>query len=821
MANIIWKTLGYGKEIFTKLDSGYNFLEQKDFVTHYIDREKQEKNNVVLDGKTSRWYLWKIFKDPGKRSRSYYSDEFIIGSLKYLFEKTPENGTVVIQIWPELSELMNGQQDVQDAFSQHEEKKCIQDIFDRHIRKRGLKKFSKKLVITSFEQTNQKLFKSMRNGAKVWQPTQYLWAKYRPELYSSDMDALVIAKYLYRVCQNNEDFFELIKNTKTQWVIKTEHNSPEYYWMAEIACRLHDFLVGWIYIQWWWIRQQKYDNIIRIILNGDEKYPELRPLAIACQEVLSTKAENEQTFQWVYFDGKKNKEVLEKQKKAREIKIRLRAITYTTMVALAALFTYHEVSKNIEKNRIEKEIQLTIDNAIKDQYIYIRFDNGPQRSVWAEIEYKRQHFNSLSESIAQRFCNEYNIGDLTQQDIKLMVLQLLIKDWIRDIIDGEDIKYSLANKDRFIRNVLIPSFSIQFTKAWTDLEPFKQFREYEDLFKSSINWNFPYWSVKVEKKSYSIPSVWEVDYTDVKKIWKYYFGGTNMVWTYEQDWKKYLVAYPMIELEGIHNIVEPYDASRWQDIAYDYFLQRYPVIEDIFNDFLLMYSKDKSYIWHNNKTECYNDTLSIDNVVRDELNEATKRLIIKHFVNTHAFTKVQKIHTKDDDQYLETIATYLKKFAQDNQSDLEKLWFDIVPYQKFRKYKQAFQNTIDYYKNNKDGKMIIVTFKDMTGIEEQDLWDYKTKYWNIISLKVITYEWKQYILGRENYNQAIEASWMNYSYPLDYSMNEGKGVWEEFLNMVKKIQQQQILAEKSKDKTDIDALKNNQRRRIYNHPFHP
>jgi hypothetical protein len=58
---------------------------------------------------------------------------------------------------------------------------------------------------------------------------------------------LDIAKYLYRVTENNKKFKKWIYETipepkRGQGIIKTDENYPEYYGLLEIACRLYDLL---------------------------------------------------------------------------------------------------------------------------------------------------------------------------------------------------------------------------------------------------------------------------------------------------------------------------------------------------------------------------------------------------------------------------------------------------------------------------------------------------------------------------------------------------------------------------------------------------
>lgn len=809
MANTLWTFAKYGKEIFTKLDSGYNFLDQKNFVTHYINREKQEWNNITLTWNTAHWYLGKIFKDPLKRSKSYYSDDFIIWSLRYLFEKTPEWWTVIIQIWPEISKLMNGDLDVQEAFSQNEQKVFIYNIFKKYIQKWWLKKSSKKLIITSFDEQEEKLFESLKIGKEEWNTMKYIESKTKPELDQLDLNSLSIAKYLFWVCQNNKAFFELIKKTKVKWVEKGNYNTPEYYWLIEISCRLHDFLIKNIFIQWWGLRQQKYDNIIKIILYGDSSYPELNDLTSICQEILSNKSTYQQNFQGIYFDGQKNKELLEKQKNAKEIKLKSKAIVYGISAALLAILGYTTTSKIIKNNRIQEQIQLTLDESIKDQHVSIRFDKRPAMSVGEDISYKRQHIEWLAESISLKFCDEYGDGDFTRQDIKLMVLQLLTKPELRDIIDNEDIIYSTSNKNYFIKNILIPHYSMQFIKNGIVLEPYLRYREYEEAFINTLNYDINQ-TFTIKRDIRSIGLAWNVDYTPIDKIGTYYSWSLYDLWIYKKDGKKYLLAIPHRELNDPYYDYE-YDISMWQDIALDYFLQKYPIIEDITNKFLMQYFQWKCYLWHNGRTKCRDGTHGIDSYEIDQLNRDLKSLLVKDFIVSNAYKNI----TEEISHQQESINKYLAKFVRNQKDSLQKLWFNIVPYQRYLEYQDAFENTLEAQKNGNLEINSIDPVK-LANFDYEYLGDYVTKNWDIFWVNLIHYKWKKYIIGREISKPIIEFMGINYNYSDDYSIRYWSQIGEDFLWRIKEYKKQEILKEKSKDTTNIHQLKKRQRKRIYN-----
>ena len=228
----------------------------------------------------------------------------------------------------------------------------------------------------------------------------------------------------------------------------------------------------------------------------------------------------------------------------------------------------------------------------------------------------------------------------------------------------------------------------------------------------------------------------------------------------------------------------------------------------------MLYSPDKSYLWHNQQVKCYNDSVFIDSYQRDDLNEKTKTLLIKHFVNTKIY--------KDGKHKQESINKYLERFIKDNKNALMQLWFNLYPYQRFEGYKDAFQNSIDYYNRGEqaqDRKLFGLTYKDFVDFDHEEyLWDYMLKNWDIIWLKIITYKWKRYIVWREIYKPLTEQMWIKYPYDDSYEILYWKYVWEEVFEIIKSSKIKQILEKKAKDKTDTNKLKKEQRTRVYNHP---
>ena len=112
----------------------------------------------------------------------------------------------------------------------------------------------------------------------------------------------------------------------------------------------------------------------------------------------------------------------------------------------------------------------------------------------------------------------------------------------------------------------------------------------------------------------------------------------------------------------------------------------------------------------------------------------------------------------------------------------------------------------------------MITFEKAVKLKYVNLHQYKLRNWDVIALYRITYQGKNYIVGRQTYNYLLERSWDRAIYLDDYSMSDWASVGEDFLEILKNIKIQEILKNKSKDKTDIHTLKKDQRKWIHNNP---
>lgn len=137
--------------------------EKKNLMLNFVDYQKnrtKEETPEYLDNKHTRRYLGKIKKDPIQRNKSFYTDDFIEGSLLYLIQKSLPGDVITIQIGPELSEICNGKDDIKDAMAKEEEIQYIQNIFQT-LQQKTKKNIS--LKITSFEDEHPDFFAKLRS----------------------------------------------------------------------------------------------------------------------------------------------------------------------------------------------------------------------------------------------------------------------------------------------------------------------------------------------------------------------------------------------------------------------------------------------------------------------------------------------------------------------------------------------------------------------------------------------------------------------------------------------------------------------------------
>jgi len=505
MKNYLKRWIHNVKDYFTFLSQNEIFDISKKSISFLGDHNE---NDFIMRKKNCGWYVWKIFSDENGREKKLYNDNFVILSLAYLFYHSWEGHKIILKIWRNISELANWKDDVEDYMSLEEEKKYIMNIAKRYFPDRY-----KDLVLVDIEEDNPELFKILREKWINWLDD---WDR-QPEL-SESFTSLDIAKYLYRVCKNNEVFYALIKKLISEDQIKkTKDNYPNYYGLVEIACRIKDLLNG-ITIQGWADRQNLYDDFIKLII-GDrwkiDKFPELQNLQDFCKSKLWEK----EKFERVYIYKKIYTKLLEENEKKLSHRNKYWKITSAISLALLLVLSwsigwYHFSNKKQRKQQQDKNEKLLektlLDKSVRD----IHFDHGDHQSV----DGLKFRIDEATENMYNSFVKIYGTWDIYSiwniDPEKLIILKSLMREYFLK----SDTNWVLINVDDVYRSSAIPSVMPEIlhkklkkfvdehswflTDLWFNITPWPKMRKYIDACKYTIElkWNvvinyaeWPWW----------------------------------------------------------------------------------------------------------------------------------------------------------------------------------------------------------------------------------------------------------------------------------------------------------------------------------------
>lgn len=419
--------------------------------------------------------MGKVVNDRDIRENKIYNGYFILFSLQYLFQNILHGNKVYIRIWRSISELANGADDVKDCMSFQEQKQFILEIATRYFPRRV-----NDLVIVNMEEEkdNSELFSHLRNKGIVTLDT----GDQEPVL-PVNCTSLDIAKYLYRACKKNKQFFGRIKKLAPEDMVKkTEHNFPEYYGLIEIACRLNN-IIKWIYNHGGAERQNMYDDVIRTILGYGSRgilkqYQELGNLQIYCKQKLA-----DHIFGRIYVSKKAYEEGLRKIQERVHKRRKIAKIVWLSALGLSLLiggagggYQYSKIQQKQEKYEKEKKL-LEIDLKKKDLEIW--FHNVHDKKT--TLESKVDMVEGGTENVYYEFAKAYSTGKASEEELKALIKNELLKnDNLNDLYMDVD-RMTEASND-FISDVLIPNNTILLNQRWCDFLPYKEIKEYQGYF---------------------------------------------------------------------------------------------------------------------------------------------------------------------------------------------------------------------------------------------------------------------------------------------------------------------------------------------------
>lgn len=729
---------------------------QKNCVKYRINGMIENPENMDIDLNKFHRYIWKVFKDEYKRKQRPYNDNYIASLLSYSFGLliwTEENEKITIEIWSSLSEIINWEDDVKESMNFEEEKEYIETLCDQYFW------YSRKdnLEIISMEDKHPELFLSLReNGEEALnsKPTQEV-----------PFNALTIAQFLYWVAQENKSFRKYIDRSPER-VEKTGKNFPQYYALIEVAIRLYDFLENDITTHWGVPWQKAFDDVILMILNGDmKKYPEFQTF---CKARLEDKQ-----FSTIHVDGNEYEKLLDEKVDSLYKRNRLTRKIALTLAGILSLTVMWVWTAKIINYKQEKKMEQTIQDMISESVKDIKIINMFETRYWEfkenDVEWKSNYINGLVTNIAEKLKLRYDVDDKrTMTERRHFIVDDILQEQFLDKIwlEARDGTYIY---EEFIRKFVQES-KFKLVANWISIDPYLQYRNYEksftealnsDEFASMNNGNMDYMkdrdgNIPFDRNSYKKENIGQY----ITRDWSNY----NLAIIQEKSaydfrapllGKQHLAAsYDTEHLSGTTwsdskikwrttQWTWPYNTFHAKEIAMDYYIVTDPDIQKAI-DMFWEYYNPLNYKKNYKTLEEQNNEKYIEyQIVKDRVNHKKdlKNPDILNFVNN--------------------------VFVQWYKDTLISMWFNTNMYDKYKKYKYSFENTLDY-----NWKLSSFTYKERAKYNNKYLWEYRTKSWKRYFIEILTIDNKEYLLAKEK-NDKYETSWC-FSY--------GKEVAEEYLD---------------------------------------
>lgn len=639
-------------------------------VVSYKENGKDKKiEKVDLDATHCHSYLGKMRRD----GKGTYSDDVVSALLDFFVKNTKKWEKIVIELANTVSTLLNKNNDGDQYTSVPEQREHM-----LHLAKKINKKRMQDIEIVDIEDRNKALFALLKNSGIQWLATQW---NTPPELSKEDITSLDIAKYLYRVCQNDATYFVAIKSLKPN-ELKSETGDSDYYGLVELAIRINAYLHG-ITLQWGIARQKKYDELLLKHINPHVKeFPSLVKFQEFCALYLTG-----ESFKWLYFNTEKSEELIEKIKRKEKIKGRMRTVIATTLgLVIGALWT-NELIKYQTNQQIQKEVKKQQEKDLQNKALYTYSDMFS--TEMKTLEEKEKFVNDIMNEVYQSIEMRYELWSLSKKDLTSLIKDDLLQ-WntIDQFFNGDhyDTKI-IAFADIFIKqhkNYLL--------EHEAEIVPYLRLKSYEEKFKNAINLEM---SEEEAKSSFDVTYatfMWKApDITwSITPLWRYQSlsGGEYDIWTYIEKtttspfgiWysgekTKYVFAtFAVNDKEADQDYPHTYSLGQSKVVAFDYFEQTRPVVGKI----LAYYSQ----VFQNRAYDVYTYNMYGWACQQNDRRE----LIIKDLVNTG---KIDEIPEND----AAAIVAYVMNFVKEYRF----LWeqkLASTPYSALNNYREALENSV-------------------------------------------------------------------------------------------------------------------------------
>ncbi|MBU0727442.1 hypothetical protein KKA95_02035, partial [Patescibacteria group bacterium] len=470
----------------------------------YVSRKVQVQGNKEvqeerLSSENHAFYIGKMFP---KRNgdNPLYTREFITAALDNMFQNLEEGEKAQIIIGRSLSELFNGPQDIKGALTLEEQRDLIHKIAWKRF-----KKDSDHLEVLEFsEHTAHALlyqilrenidtetgtvdFPKAMNGLSeelddVWEIAKRIndHSVFRVMANTSknlafrvyNPDSLMFTKILHQAFEKDDRFKGAVEHTVPEHIKEADIPSASHYGIAEIAMRLADIKNG-RYIHGGAERQQKYDLIIRKIIQGKEggykNINELEPLFEAMQGC---------RFETMHLKTAEN--YYELQRRAVVARSRIGIILALLLASLGAAY----LLGRYDEHRKQEEADALVESDLEGELKNITMHRGGGFGSELSKEWNVSEFNEIVNEALVDIGHRYNLSDEMLEDIKPFLQ--------KHFLDNKRRISTIYGGNTFVRVDIEDSFvqenDLYFkSKGVVPGRPYQELYEYMDDFQALLD----------------------------------------------------------------------------------------------------------------------------------------------------------------------------------------------------------------------------------------------------------------------------------------------------------------------------------------------
>lgn len=706
------------------------------FVSYRENGKDKPVENISLDHISCHNYIGKMRVD----GEWTYSDEVISALLSYFILHTPKDEKIVIELANGVSELLNDKPEKWEYRGFEDQKNHILSLAKEINKKRA-----KDIEIVDIEQNNSALFWVLRAEWVAWLQTE----GWQPQLSQTKFTSLEIAKYLYRICQNDPEYFQSIKDLKPK-ELKDKTGDSDYYGLVELAIRINALLHG-ITLQWGVARQKKYDALLLKHINTkNPDYPLLHAFKKFCEDKLG-----DESFGWLYFDTEKAWEFAEKLASKNKILSKTRTITAFTVWAILSVLWTDQVGKYMQSQKIHHQQEETIKEIFENKKVERSWDMS-----WGEYKgsEKIDKIHEYVQKIYNRFIFRYgSIGNFSQEQFNAKIVDCLNNQDALDKMSNYD--WSMISiEDEVIDNYLLPNNIGEFKTAEVSTIPYEKYIPYTQDFINTLLIEKDFESNWDERGKSTVAFRWvDTGYPMLRDLGEY---SLKNIWYYGSSLEKYRLALttnsntPCILATGAY--YQDFDkkdrftlsTQQAKNIAIDFLKQTQPLITITIDEYLMRYyGRDNSH------------SLNSKGYEKATLPWQLEEFLIKDFIRQGMLDKIPK--DLPPEIKINKVVSYLDNFVVANQNNLSGLkWsseLKLAPNAMFEEYEEAMQNTIkDYDQIFKVSPWLAGNDLNRSETSVQYIWKYKSSTGKIYSVGYTIINNKKYLFANDlNSNHAI------------------------------------------------------------------